>query len=122
MNAKEIIFINLKGLKLFIQQYFVRSDENLVLKEMDRYIESWHETWPRIQNWLAKSDEKILLDRNGAIQNFMITILPPATAGEFYEEIKCHLKNSFILHETFWNQFFENLLVAKSKLSQQHDE
>ncbi|KAG8175194.1 hypothetical protein JTE90_022617 [Oedothorax gibbosus] len=88
-------------------------EENMDAEAYKEYIDqrqilfpTWQHIWQKIEPWL----------RNHTFHNMQDTILDLAGCIPNMQAVQSQLVNALSLHEDFWNQVYQNLAIAKSRL------
>lgn len=106
MNSEDILKRTYNGLETFLQHNLNAEDyQQFQLQKQQRYP-TWYNLWDTIRDWLYEYN---LEDMNESLWS-LAQILTQTCRFQY------QLKNSFCLHEDFWNQVYRNLVTAKSRL------
>ncbi|GFT75857.1 uncharacterized protein NPIL_18831 [Nephila pilipes] len=105
-SSEEIMKITCAGLETFLKNYLDANAFQEFLNEKNRLFHTWNFLWERLQIWLSQT---CLTNIPDAIMN-LLQMLPHA------EPCKPYLQNSLAIHDSFWNQVFQNLVIAKTRL------
>lgn len=106
-SAEEIVQKTYTGLEVFLQKNLSAEAFQDVSSYTQQMFPTWNHLWQQVEPWLRQHQFQNIRD---TIFSFTKTFnnVPPSFQSD--------LQNSLALHDLFWNQVFQNLVVAKSRL------
>ncbi|GBN19746.1 hypothetical protein AVEN_261816-1 [Araneus ventricosus] len=105
-SPEEIIKITYVGLERFLENTLNASDFQDFQTHRHKIFPTWDHLWENLHRWL----------RRVPLNTMPETILSLADQLPGAKSFRPHLQNSLVLHDEFWNQVYQNLLTAKSRL------
>ncbi|GFS47077.1 uncharacterized protein TNIN_118451 [Trichonephila inaurata madagascariensis] len=106
LNAEQIMRVTVSGLDSFLHSQLSAEYFEKYTAEKDRMFPTWDHLWVKLKFWLSQEP---LANKQDTVLNF-------AQIFPHIEPYKPQLINSLALHDSFWNQVFENLVIAKTRL------
>ncbi|GFT89723.1 uncharacterized protein TNCV_2636281 [Trichonephila clavipes] len=106
LNAEQIMRVTVSGLDSFLNSQLSAEYFEKYTTEKDHMFPTWDHLWEKLKVWLSQEP---LTNKQDTVLNF-VQIFP------HIEPYKSHLLNSLAIHDSFWNQVFENLVIAKTRL------
>ncbi|GFY48564.1 uncharacterized protein TNIN_18411 [Trichonephila inaurata madagascariensis] len=106
LNAGHIMRVTVAGLDSFLNNQLDAEYFEKYTNEKNRMFPTCDHLWEKLKIWLYQES---LTNKQDTVLNFA-QIFPHREPYEY------HLLNSLASHDSFWNQVFEILAIAKTRL------
>lgn len=106
-TSEEIVRVTTKAFEDFLKTLLKAEDYQEFEMYKNNVFPTWSHLWEKLRPWLQENPFRTMPD----------TILSLFDQFQESQSFRSYLQNSLSLHDSFWNQVYENLLVAKNRLT-----
>lgn len=106
-SSEEIVRVTVNGFENFLKTLLTPEDYQRFETYKKDLFPSWNHLWAHLHPWLCKTPLN-------SMQECILSLLDQFPGSDSF---RGYLQNSLVLHDEIWNKVYENLLIAKGRLT-----